>query len=97
MQTHHLYLTSVEQNDTIPQVFRVEWSPQATGDTCFYPIAFPFIHHGMPAGIISLRISGLIEATDSTRGDKIMFWQSHPWPRDLVAKMDTTLCMKPVY
>jgi hypothetical protein len=96
-ETFRLYLAAVEPSDSSIQLFRIEWAPSATGDTCFYPIGFPMLHHGQPAGIISFRVSGAIAATDSTRGDDIHFWRSHPWPAAAVANMESTLCMKVVY
>jgi hypothetical protein len=90
------YLAAVRPEPFL-QLFRVEWSPRATGDTCFYPVAFPILYPNTPAGIISIRIEGAIPGTDSTRGDEIMFWRSWPWRAAHVAHLESTFCMDPVY
>lgn len=96
-ETFRTYLAAVRGHETSIQIWRIEWAPAATGDTCFYPIAYPWLHHGMPAGILSIQISGVIAATDSTPGDQILFWRSHPMPDYINPAEDTGICMKAVY
>ena len=90
------YLAMVKPEPFL-QLYRIEWRPLATGDSCFYPVGFPIVYPNSSAGMLTVRVVGAIPGTDSTRGDEIMVWRSHPWPEAHVAHLETTFCMDPVY
>jgi hypothetical protein len=91
------FITGFKPDSTTLQIYRLEWCP--AGDSCFNPISYKMVHRVAPfrdnkGYVWYFEIDGLIAATDSTPGDQLMLWRSHPWPG--TTPEDNGVCMIPV-